>query len=251
MEFFGIYSLPTALEVALKIFCIVHVIRNDRSYLWIMLILFLPFFGSAIYFCMEILPGLKTGGRRGGASFKVPQTSARTISKMREQLEFSNTTQNRTRLAQALASAKRFPEALDTLNDCLQGVFKDDPLLTYERAQVYFAAGRYDEALADLTRLDELRSRHAAPARFLLAARCHEALGDETLALRTYEEAVSVGSGEEARSRYAQLLNKTGRTDEAGRLFREIISHAKHGDRHYRRLNGEWIKVAKAHVAKV
>ena len=120
-----------------------HVVRNDRSYLWIMLILFLPFFGSAIYFVMEILPDLRAGGRRGGASFKIPQTSARTIAKLREQLEFSNTTKNRTQLAQALAAAKRFPEALDTLNECLQGVFKDDPLLTYERAQVYFAAGRY------------------------------------------------------------------------------------------------------------
>ncbi len=251
MDFFGIYSLPTALEVALKIFCIVHVIRNDRSYLWIMLILFLPFFGSAIYFGMEILPDLRAGGRRGGASFKIPQTSARTIAKLREQLEFSNTTKNRTQLAQALAAAKRFPEALDTLNECLQGVFKDDPLLTYERAQVYFAAGRYEDALADLTRLDEVRSKHALPDRLLLGARCHEALGNDDLALRIYDEAVSLGSGEEARSRKAQFLHKTGRTEEARQLFQEIIAHAKHGDRHYRRLNGEWIKTAKAHMAKV
>lgn len=250
MEFFGIYSLPTALEVVLKIFCIVHVIRNDRGYFWIMLILFLPFFGPAIYFFMEILPGLRSGGRRGGVSFKLPQTSARTIAKMREQLEFSNTTKNRTQLAQALASAGRFPEALDTLNDCLQGVFRDDPLLTYERARVYFAAGRYEEALKDLTRLDELRSKHALPERLLLGARCHEALGNEELALRVYVEAVAMGSGEEARCRHARLLDKTGRVEEARRLFQEIVSHSKHADRRYRRLNGEWIKTAKARIAK-
>lgn len=250
MDFFGIYSLPAALEVAAKIFCIIHVIRNDRSFLWIMLILFFPLFGSLIYFFMEVLPDLRAGRRRSGASFKLPQTSARTIAKLRDQLEFSNTTETRTRLAQALASAKRFPEALETLNDCLQGVFKDDPPLMYERARVHFAAGHLNEALADLGRLDELRSRHALPARFLLAARCHDALGDEEMALRIYEDAVAVGSGEEARSRYALLLHKTGRTEEARRLFQEIISHAKHGDRRYRRLNEEWIGIAKAHTTK-
>lgn len=251
MDFLGIYSLPAALELAVKILCIIHVIRTDRSFLWIFLILFVPGLGPLIYFLVEILPDLRIGGRRRGrASFSIPQTSGRTISKLREQLEFSNTTENRTRLARALASAKRFPEALETLNDCLQGVFKDDPLLTYERAWVYFAAGHPNEALADLGRLDEMRSRHAMPARFLLAARCHEALGDEEMALRIYEEAVAVGSGEEARSRYALLLHKTGRTEDAQRLFREIITHAKHGDRHYRRLNGEWIGIAKAHATK-
>jgi hypothetical protein len=250
MDFFGIYSWPAALEIAAKILCIIHVIRSGRSFLWILLILFFPVFGSLIYFFMEILPDMRTGGRGRGASFKIPQTSGRTISKLRDQLEFSNTTENRTKLARALASAKRFPEALDTLDDCLRGVFKDDPLLTYERALVHFAAGHPNEALADLGRLDEMRSRHATPSRFLLAARCHEALGDEEMALRIYEEAVAVGSGEEARSRYALLLHKTGRTEDAQRLFREIITHAKHGDRHYRRLNGEWISIAKAHATK-
>lgn len=248
MDFPGFYSLPAVLELAAKIFCIVHVIRTGRSYLWILLLLFLPLFGWLIYFFLEILPELRAGSPVG-AGLKLPQTSTRSIARLRSQLEFSDTTANRTQLARALAAAKRYPEALDTLNECLQGVFKDDPLLLYERAQITFAAGDYRAALADLARLDELRSRHAVPARLLLAARCHEALGDEAAALRTYEEAVAVGSGEEARCRHALLLYKTGRTEDARRLFGEIVSHARHGDRHYRRLNGEWIKIAKAHGA--
>ncbi len=243
------YSLPALAELAAKIYCIVHLIRNGRSFLWIWLILFFPFGGPLIYFIVEIWPELRSR-RSSGPAFALPQTSARAIAKLREELEFSNTIENRVRLAQALGQAGRFPEALETLNECLRGAFKDDPLITYELAQIQFAAGAYADALATLAKLDELGTKHAGPVRVLLQARAHEALGDAAEADANYREALTLGSGEEARCRYASFLDRAGRGEEAQALYAEIVNHARRGDGLYRRFNREWIAIAKQRLAR-
>ena len=253
--FFFAYPLLGLVGLLAQIYCIVHVIRNGGSLGWIALILFFPVGGPLIYFFVEIWPELRGGGGRGrlhgpGGGFQFPKSSARTIAKIKDELEFSNTVANRVRLAQALASAKRFPEAIETLNECLRGTFRDDALLTYERARIGFAAALYTDVLADLAKLDELRSKHAVPARWLLEARCHEALGDVEHAGLAYERALTVASGEEARCRYALLLEKNGRTAEAREFFGEIKSHGRRADGRYRRANREWIKTAKERLSK-
>ena len=49
------------LVLAAQIGCIVHVLRNGRNTMWIMLILFAPGIGSAVYFVIEVWPDLRAG----------------------------------------------------------------------------------------------------------------------------------------------------------------------------------------------
>jgi len=240
-----LYSVLGFVEMAAKVFCIVHLIRNDRSFMWIWLILIFPVGGPLIYFIIEIWPDLRGHRKIRGVSFKVPRSSTASIARLKDQLEFSNTIENRVRLAQALAQAGRFAEAIETLRECLRGVFKDDPLITYELAHIEFAAGHHQAALSALEKLEELRSKHESADRVLLKARCHEALGQVAEAEQTYEHALTVTSGEEARCRYALWLEKTGQGERARQLFSEITSHARRADGRYRRDNREWIKRAR------
>lgn len=236
-------------EMAAKVFCIVHLIRNDRSLLWLWVILLFPVGGPLIYFVIEIWPDLRGHRSVRGVSLEIPRSSSASIARLKEELEFSNTIEKRVKLAQALAGAGRFAEAIETLRECLRGVFQDDPLITYELAHIEFAAGNHQEALDALNKLEELRSKHETADRLLLKARCHEALGHIEETGQVYEQALSVISGEEARCRYAFWLEKTGQGERSRQILAEIASDARRADGRYRRDNREWIKLAKERQA--
>jgi hypothetical protein len=246
MYFLQAYPIPTLIELGAKVACILHVLRSNRNTQWIWLIILFPVGGPLIYFIVEIWPEFR-GGSRGGLGFNVrlPQNPEKLISRLKEELEFTNTVEKRVQLAHAYAAAKRFPEAIETVTACLRGVFKDDALLTFELAKLHLAAGHHREALDTLKVLDGLKSKHARYERQLLAARCHEALGEVAEASACYEQAVLLSVGEEARYGFAQLLAVQGDREQAQRLFDEILRNAKHGGGPYRRANREWIKQAK------
>lgn len=249
MYFPGAYSIPAVAELVLKIACIMHVIRNGRNTSWIWLIIIFPFGGSVIYFLTEMWPDIRAG-RAGGVRFSLPKSPEKQIAALQEELEYSNTIENRMKLARAFVSARRFDEAVETLSSCLRGAFRDDPLLLLELARTQFAAERYEAALAPLSRLNELRSKHASTERIILQARTYEAMGRNDEAKQSYEEALVAATGEEARVRYGLFLEKLGEIDRALELFRETIAHAKRGGGAYRRYNREWIKLAREHVEK-
>jgi hypothetical protein len=247
MGFLRDYSLPGLLLLAVQIACIVHVVRTGRSMMWIMLILFAPGIGAAVYFVFEVWPDLRAG--RGGVSLKIPETSGRTIKRLQEELEFSNTVKKRVELAQALASARRYDEATETLAVSLRGVFKDDPVLTLELAEVHFAAARPAEALTALELLDRIKSKDGRQRRLLLAARSLQALGRNDEARERFEAALEQASGEEPRCRLAQFLVKQGEPAAARALFEELLKNAKQGGGVFRRHNREWIAQAKEGLA--
>ena len=249
MYFPGAYSVPAIAEIILKIACILHVVRQGRNTSWIWLIIIFPFGGSVIYFLTEMWPEIRAG-RTGGFHFTLPKSPEKQITALQEELEYSNTLENRMKLARAFVAAQRFDEAVDTLSSCLRGAFKDDPLLLLELARTQFAAARYPAVLEPLQRLNDVRSKHASAERIILQARTHEALEQMAEARKSYDQALVAATGEEARVRYALLLEKLGEKEEALSLFRETVAHAKRGGGPYRRYNREWIKLAQARLAQ-
>src|ERR1041384_4888338 len=133
MYFLQAYPLPTLLELSAKIACILHVVRSNRNTQWIWLILIFPVGGPLIYFIAEIWPDMRKGRRSGlGFEVRLPRNPEKLISRLKEELEYTNTVEKRVQLAHAYAAAKRFPEAIETVTECLKGVFKDDPVMTFE-----------------------------------------------------------------------------------------------------------------------
>ncbi|HEV2213417.1 MAG TPA: tetratricopeptide repeat protein, partial [Gammaproteobacteria bacterium] len=84
----------------------------------------------------------------------------------------------------------------------------------------------------------------------LLYARTLEALGETDKALKEYAAVCRYFSGLEANCRYALLLKQQGRQAEARELFEDIIQVTKHTTHHSRRLNREWIAIAKRELAR-
>lgn len=240
MQFLGI------LTIAAQIYFGIHAYKRGKTF-WIFLIIFLPLIGIGIYFFTEFLPsqegsGLTDGAKNTMESFFFPEKELR-----EREDAFANapTHENRMRLAEALQKSGRFEEALDLYEAVSSGLYEDDPAIWAGIGHARFHLGDYELAVEALKIRQKLR-KDVRPDDFdLLLPRSLEALGRTTEALEAYEYLAKRYSGEEARYRFAELLNKTGQPEPAREIFEEMLRHARLSPVHYRKANQKWISAAK------
>jgi hypothetical protein len=241
---YAIFGLAT---LAFMVVCAVHVVRTGRPFFWLWIILIFSIPGCLIYFFVEMLPDLRRNrtARRIGSELITVVDPGRNLRKLKEQLEIADTVKNRVALARYYLRSGQPEEALELYQQCLQGVFEGDPGLTLEMSYALFLGGRYEEAQQHLSGLGEAELGVRTPERNLLYARTLEQLGDVDAALVAYEAALPQSSGDEARCRYATLLEAAGQADKAREIYQDILRRAKHSPGYYRRAQKPWIDAAR------
>jgi hypothetical protein len=238
--------MPYLLIPLLQITCIIHALRSGRDRTWVYILLFLPGIGALAYLGLEVLPGLL--GSRTGRSLQHQAIRrldpTREVRRRREALEEADTVDNHRLLAEALADAGEFTDAVEIYRGILTGIHADDPGMLLGMSKAAFAAGLFDEALHTVLRLGETNPTYQPVEAQLLYARTLEALGRDDEAARQYDQLVTRAPGEEVRCRYALLLQRRGRALEAMGLFKEILTRSRRAPGHYRRQEREWIDIA-------
>lgn len=245
-QYWQYFALPTLL---VQVFFAVHAVRSGRPYYWLWIIFAFPLVGCLVYFFAEYLPYTRAGGIEGvGKALAKTLNPGAEIRRLQDQLAVTPSVQNRIELARAYVAAGKPAEAVSLYEACLQGLHQDDPRVLYELAAAYHAGGR----LEDARRTYERFRTTTAPSKEqqLLSARIHEDAGDLEAALLEYAALARSSAGEEARVRYALLLRRIGRGDEAVALFEETLRHARLSPSHYRRTQKHWIGVAKSEAKK-
>lgn len=245
MASYSIWILPQVAIVALQIACAVHVFKTGRDFWWFWIILFFPLIGSIIYLVVEVYPEAK----RGRAGIPRPESPRKAIRRLKEELEDTDTVENRLRLADACLEAGMHAEALSAFQPCCQGIYKDDQRVLFGLARAHFHNGDFGGAGKMLGELDRIGARDNLHERRLLAARILEQTGRTDEALKEYEALARVYPGEEASCRYALLLEKTGRGDQASAVFREIIAPARRSEKFFRKKQKEWITTARKRLS--
>ena len=79
----------------------------------------------------------------------------------------------------------------------------------------------------------------------MLYARTLEAQGALDEAEREYAAVAPAYPGAEARLRYALLLKRRGKIEEARRMLKDLLDGAKLGPAHYRRAQAQWLDRAR------
>ncbi len=244
MQFAGI------LTIAAQIYFGIHAYKKGKTF-WIFLIIFLPLIGIGIYFFTEYLPEMQQNGVADGAkssmeSFFFPEKE---LKEREERFAYAPNHANRMALAEAYQKAGRFAEALELYLPVSKGLYADDPAIWAGIGHAQFHLGNFAEAVEALQKRKEIR-KDIRPDDFdLLLPRSLEALGRKSEALEIYAYMAKAYSGEEARYRYAELLNDTGQPEKAREVFAEMIRHAKLSPAHYRKAQAEWISAAKRALA--
>jgi hypothetical protein len=243
------YFIALAIEVAL----IIHCVRTGRSMLWIWVLMLLPGAGAIAYFLVEILPGLfgsRTTRRavRGLHRTLDPQQDLR---RLEAEVQRTGDVASRQRYAEELTHHGRAPEAIAIYRQALTGLYESDPDLLLGLARAQYANGDYAEARATLDTLIARNPHFKSPDGHLLYARALEGEGNRDKALEEYAAVARYYAGAEAPLRYAQSLRAGGRPDDARRVLRELLEHARLAPRHYRRMQREWLVMAERELASL
>jgi len=243
------YSWGIALVIA-EIVLVIHAARRDR-YLWIYVILFFPVVGSAVYFFLHVLPDFRFNNTIQDTGEKLTRIVApsKHLLKLKQQLEFSDTLENRQLLAKEYENHGRYDDAITLYESCLEGVYEDDPYILLDLAGAQFMNRSFDEARNSLIKIKRKHPHFINKKKAsLLLARAYEELNEVENALAEYKSIAGIYPGEEAKCRYALLLKKIGRIDEAEKIFNEIIYGAGKSPRYYRREQKKWIDLARQNL---
>ena len=234
-----------------QVLCVIHVVRTGRPYWWIFLIVMVPLVGILVYLIVEVLPGLlgSRGARQAVSGAAKVFDPGRGLREAQRQVKISPSAQNKAALANELLLAGQPEASAELYREALTGIHETDPALMLGLARALFALGDAHETQVTLERLREGNPGYTSHDGHLLYARSLEQQGKTDAALYEYAALVPYYAGQEARARYALLLEKTGRVDEAQKIFEEIRQAVDYGPRHQYREQREWYDLAKKHLA--
>jgi hypothetical protein len=112
-------------------------------------------------------------------------------------------------------------------------------------AHALFHNEEYQETKTVLSQLIAHNPDFKSQDGHLLFARTVEALHEYDDALAEYKVLSEYYSGYEAKCRYGLLLRKLGHSERANAVFNDILQRAEHLSRDRKKLQKEWIQIAK------
>jgi len=229
----------------------IHCIQSGRDKSWIYLILFVPMLGGLAYLITQVLPDIKGDPRARKAALGVARALDPTaeLRRRKDELVISDNVKNRLSLADECMAAGLYPEAAELYESCLKGPDAEDPTIRLQLAQCLFAQDAFAQCREVLEAIVASHPDFRSTDGHLLYARTLQALDDLT-ADDEYEALLTSYPGEEARVRYAQWLCQRGDTERARALFEESLLRAKRAPKYYQRAQDEWLRLAKAELAR-
>lgn len=253
------YFTPFNIGIILVDFALAyHSIRNGRSPLWLLALAVGSFMGLLAtlgvwfaYLVFAVIPDFwnSHGMRRFTRNVAHAADPGRGYREKMRQVEMVGSVDAKRELAEESLNRGLYAEAIELYQSAMQGPLGGaDPVLLkgLGRARLLSGDGAEAERLF-------LKMKEVDPAAFdadveLDYARALEAQGKNDEAVRQYQAVASRYPGEEARTRFAMLLEKIGREADAQALFREVIASVKGAPRYYRSRQQEWVRIAKQHV---
>lgn len=235
------------LTYVVQIGLIVHVLKTNRPYYWIFVLLFMPLLGGAIYFLAELLPELM-GTRKGRqASKKLGKMVSpnKDLKQAMHQMEVADTAQNAIVLAEALLEHKKYDEAAELCQRYLHGVFEYDARLLRALAQARFGQEAFASCMEALNLLKEHHPKNINQDTHLMYTRALQGLGRMDEAIEEYEALLGYCSGPEAACRYGLLLKELGHKEKAQALFDGVLEKSRLAGKHYQIQYKQWIQLAK------
>ncbi|MEE8439653.1 MAG: tetratricopeptide repeat protein [Micropepsaceae bacterium] len=240
------------ISYALNIGCIIHAIRNDRMFPWIYILMLLPGIGSLLYLFLEIIPRHVSARQSGALKRGVTKITNpnRDLKAAKREVELVGSVDAKRKLAEEYFLRGDYEGSIDLLRSALAGVHTDDPAILFALARALVATEDGAGAQAALDELQTANPKFVSADAHLLYVRALELQDKDQEALQEYKKLVRYFAGEEARCRYALLLQKSGETDRAQELFSEVVKLTIDGPSHYRRAQREWREIAKRKLAE-
>lgn len=225
----------------------IHVIRSGREIYWIYIIMFIPAIGCLLYFFTQVLPDSRNSysARKAGNNLLKTVDPQRELRKRKDELDIADTVENRLKLADEYIASGSYDEAIPLLQKSLNTTNENDPYILLKLAEAQFGDEDYSRAIDTLDLLIRENPDFQSPDGHLLYARSLEGSGKTEQALKEYEVLAASYPGEEARIRYALLLQQENQPTRANEVFSDILTRARRAPKYYTKKEKQWINMAK------
>jgi hypothetical protein len=223
MELVGLALLLAQIGIA------VHVLRTGRPLWWLLVVFFFPLLGMAVYFLVEILPGM----RSSRAVHRLGNDIAKTVNpdgalhRRAKELAVCGSVDNKLALARECTARGHFDEAITLFERAREGQFVNAPDVLLGLARARFLNGEPATARSLLEEVAALHPDYYPQDVAILKARAADAAGDAATALRELEALLDRSVGLEARYRYGEILARSGDTQKARSELTSVVSHAR------------------------
>ncbi len=213
-------------------FCIYHAYTHKADWRWYALIIFLPFIGSVIYLYVNFVNKRNINTVSKGVK-SVINTNYE-LEQLEKQMDFSDTIQNKTLVADKYVELERYTEAIDLYESCLEGFNHSDPKILKKLIRALYLNENYREAVVYGNKIQHdkyfLKSEEAICYAWSLF---YEGQQKEAEALF---EKMDVGFANYVhRMEYAKFMHESGQTDQALSKLEELIAEFGHMESHERR----------------
>jgi hypothetical protein len=242
-----------------------HVFRTGRSPLWLAALGLLSITSFAVgplailanfalwlgYLLFAIVPDMlrSQGARRFADNMVNAADPGRAYREKQRQVATVGSVDAKRALADECIRMGRFADAVELYESAMSGPLgASDPTLLKGLARAKMLSGDGAAAQALFLRLKEIDPNAFDADAELDYARALVLENKNDLAVKQYESVVPRYPGEEARCRFALLLEQLGQEQRAQQLFREIVESVKGAPSYYRRRQAEWVRIARQHI---
>lgn len=205
----------------LQIFCIYHVYKNKREYWWIWVILLFPLIGCGIYLYKTFYS--KRNIQNIAEEVKSTINTNYTITKLEKELEFSDTVENKTKVADEYSRRGNYERAFELYESCLKGVFANDQDLILKLTRVSYLKEDYANTVQFGERIKQDRDFNKSEEKIALAWSYHH-LGDSPKAESLFAEMNVQFSNYKSRVDFIQFLIETNNNQKAKEIAESVIS---------------------------
>ncbi len=238
------YYIP----ICLQAYCVIHCIRRGNQNKWIWIIVFLPLVGSLVYIYSEILSN--RGIRKPQMDIGALINPGSRIRKLEEDLKFTDTFNNKIRLADAYLAAGLTEKAIALYESGLTGAFVENEHAIAQLAVAYFEQERYDEVVTTLKKIYKTPQFPRSKAH-ILYAKALENTGNLELAENEFKAMKGRYSNFEQRYEYGLFLLRIERQEDARLIFTQIAEEAPHLSNMEKRASRTWINKSKEELNKI
>lgn len=213
------------LIIALQVYCMYHLIKNERNYYWIFLIIFLPVVGCIVYLITQVYN--KRDVEKIHEELTTIINPTKKIKKLEQTLEFSETFQNRINLADAYYENKDFTNAIIHYEIVLEKNYQDDPFILIQLVKCYYFLEDYDKVVDYGKKVKDKSDFKGTRAEFFFGLALDKIGQTETarLHLQSIDQRYS---NYEERLILAKLFLKKNKRDAAIDLLNEIYTESQH-----------------------
>ncbi len=242
-----------------------HSIRNGKSPMWLAALGLISLSGFVMggfsflaniglwvaYLIFAVVPDTwnSHGARQWRSGMAKAADPGRSYRQAKRQAEQVGSVDAKRELAEESVKRGLYAEAIALYEEAMQGPLgAADPVLLkgLGRARMLSGDGAGAEQLFQQLKAVDPAAMDADVE--LDYARALEMQGKNDAAVRQYQAVANRYPGEEARTRYALLLEKLGREADAQAIFQEVIVSVKGAPSYYRSRQEEWFKIARQHA---